>query len=674
MVVLLATTAVATAVLWGHAREHEQRQREDRATRAATALRMSIARTEEGLGALRAVAGPGGMPTRAAFRRAGRVLLRQPTLEALTWTAYVPDAERRAYERRLRRPILEALPGRTTPRRAGRRRAYFPVTLIAAKSSATALGFDGASEPRRAAAIRGALETGTVRATAPLALVGGRPRRGFLLYEPILTEDGPGRFAPQGVVAGIYDARRLVASLLAQLPSGTRVRITDAGRRVGGLREDPPNAARRFVEVAGRRWTVTAGGPAGGVSLLPWLVALGGLGTAVLVTLVLHGALRRERAALAKVREKIIERDRAEERLRDAFATSPIGMAMLDLQGRFVKVNRAFGQITGYHSRALLETAVLGITHPDDVAAQRDAVAAMLGGKTSAVSSEMRYLHAGGRSVWVSINTSLVRDARGEPVELLQQIQDITERRRFEHKLQHMADHDSLTGLLNRRRFEEELDRHLAGAGRFGPRGAILMLDLDNFKDVNDSLGHPAGDELIATVAGRLRGVLRETDVVARLGGDEFAVLLPGARAAEAEKVAGKLLDDLRGATVELSGQRRRVSASLGIALIRGTGESADELMVNADMALYDAKGAGRDRVTAFAYEGQRRARMEARASGVERLEHALEHDGFALYAQPIVDLRTGAAVHHELLLRMRAEDGDLIQPSSSRTARGRPR
>jgi len=424
-------------------------------------------------------------------------------------------------------------------------------------------------------------------------------------------------------------------------------------------------AIATFVEVAGREWTVTAGGPAGGLSLLPWLVALGGLATALLVNLVLRGALRRERFALAKVREKIVERDRAEVRFRDAFATSPIGMAMVDLEGRFVKVNRAFCQITGYHSEALLHAAVLSITHPDDVPAQREAVAATLGGKTSAVSSEMRYLHAGGRSVWVSVNTSLVRDGQGEPVELLQQIQDITERRRFEHKLQHMADHDSLTGLLNRRRFEEELDRHLAGVGRFGPRGAILMLDLDNFKDVNDSLGHHAGDELIATVAGRLQSVLRETDVVARLGGDEFAVLLPGARAAEAEKVAGKLLDDLRGATVELSGQRRRVSASLGIALIRGTGESADELMVNADMALYDAKGAGRDRVTVFADESQRRARMEARASWVERLEHALEHDGFALYAQPIVDLRTGAAVHHELLLRMRAEDGDLIPPAA---------
>jgi len=308
---------------------------------------------------------------------------------------------------------------------------------------------------------------------------------------------------------------------------------------------------------------------------------------------------------------------------------------------------------------------VLSITHPDDLAAERDAIAAMLHGETSSVSSERRYLHAGGHPVWVSVNTSLVRDARGEPVELLQQIQDITERRRFEHKLQHMADRDSLTGLLNRRRFEEELDRHLANVRRFGPRGAILMLDLDHFKDVNDSLGHHAGDDLIAAVARRLESALRETDVVARLGGDEFAVLLPGASAADAEKVAGKLLADLRGATVTLSGQRRRVSASLGIALIREMAETADELMVNADMALYDAKDAGRNRVAVFADEGQRRARMEVRASWVERLEDALENDGFALYAQPIVDLRTGAAVHHELLIRMRAEDGDLIPPAA---------
>ncbi len=419
-----------------------------------------------------------------------------------------------------------------------------------------------------------------------------------------------------------------------------------------------------IVEVARTRWSV-ASGPAGNPSLLPWLVALVGLGTTVVVNLLLRTALRRERHALTTVREKILERDRAEKRFRDAFETSPIGMAMLNLQGHFVKVNRAFSQITGHHSQALLQTAVLSITHPDDVAAERDAIAAMLHGARSSVTSEKRYLHADGRPVWVSVNTSLVRDAEGEPVELLQQIQDITERRRFEHKLQHMADHDSLTGLLNRRRFEEELDRHLANVRRLGPRGAVLMLDLDHFKYINDSLGHHAGDDLIATVARRLEAVLRETDVVARLGGDEFAVLLPGARVAEAEKVARKLLADLRSATVTLSGQRRRVSASLGIALIREETETADELMVNADMALYDAKEAGRDRVAVFADERQRRARMEARASWVERLEDALENDGFELYAQPVVDLQTGAAVHHELLLRMRAQDGDLVPPAA---------
>src|SRR5262249_36019941 len=150
---------------------------------------------------------------------------------------------------------------------------------------------------------------------------------------------------------------------------------------------------------------------------------------------------------------------------------------------------------------------------------------AVLAGTEENPTSERRYLHAAGHVVWVSIHATTITGPDGRQL-ILGQVQDITERRRFEDRLRHLADHDPLTGLLNRRSFEREVERPLAHCRRYGANGALIVLDLDHFKYVNDSYGHSAGDELIVAVADALRMRLRETDVVARLGGDEFAALL----------------------------------------------------------------------------------------------------------------------------------------------------
>ena len=230
-----------------------------------------------------------------------------------------------------------------------------------------------------------------------------------------------------------------------------------------------------------------------------------------------------------------VEREReigeAQERFRRAFEDAPIGMAVADLDGRFLEVNQALCAITGYRADELAGMTFSAITHPDDLPADFDVMRALVAGEVSSQVDEKRYLRPDGTIVWVARSVTLVRDADGEPLHFLDQIQDITERRRFERELRHLADHDPLTGLFNRRRFEQELDRHVAEVARYGPRGALLVLDLDHFKYVNDSLGHHAGDELILSVAALLQDRLRETDTIARLGGDEFAVLLPNADA-----------------------------------------------------------------------------------------------------------------------------------------------
>ncbi len=281
-------------------------------------------------------------------------------------------------------------------------------------------------------------------------------------------------------------------------------------------------------------------------------------------------------------------------------------------------------------------------------------------------SAEKRYIRADGGVVWVTRTATVVRDSDGVPLHFLDQVQDVTERRRFEHELRHLADHDPLTGLYNRRRFEQELDRQVSEVARYGPRGALLVLDLDHFKYVNDALGHHAGDELILSVAATLRGRLRESDILARLGGDEFAVLLPNVDEGGATRVAGDLVRAIRDeAAVGGSDRRRRVTTSVGVAPIRAGDVTGEELLIAADLAMYDAKEAGRDRFAVVTPDAARPDRVRGRVSWLERIRGALADDRFVLHAQPIRDLRTGEIGHHELLLRMLGDDGELIPPGA---------
>jgi diguanylate cyclase (GGDEF)-like protein len=237
-----------------------------------------------------------------------------------------------------------------------------------------------------------------------------------------------------------------------------------------------------------------------------------------------------------------------------------------------------------------------------------------------------------------------------------------------EAKLRHMVDHDPLTGLLNRRAYEAILTDHLSRGNRYGHEGAVMMLDLDEFKQVNDTLGHSAGDELIVRVANALSSRLRDSDTVARLGGDEFAVLLPKGGRAEAETVAVALLDTIRAerSARGRKGRERPVSASIGLAPLAGAEPiTAEQALINADLAMYDAKEAGRNRFETYDSSSNAKTGIQARLEWVERIRTALEENLFTLHAQPVVEAATGEITQLELLIRMIAPDDELIMPAS---------
>ena len=194
-----------------------------------------------------------------------------------------------------------------------------------------------------------------------------------------------------------------------------------------------------------------------------------------------------------------------QQRFESAFSNAPIGMALIDTDGRWLQVNSALCEITGYAEGELLRGSLATITHPDD--SRVDAVhwERLQAGEIASYQVEKRYVHARGRLGWGLFTMSIVRDRAGIALHLIVQVQDITDRKELESQLVYLTDHDFLTGAFNRRRFEQELDREIERSRRYPLGGAVVVLDLDNFKDVNDAFGHSAGDDMLKGVAAALR-------------------------------------------------------------------------------------------------------------------------------------------------------------------------
>jgi diguanylate cyclase (GGDEF)-like protein/PAS domain S-box-containing protein len=305
-------------------------------------------------------------------------------------------------------------------------------------------------------------------------------------------------------------------------------------------------------------------------------------------------------------RQSEYARREAEERFRRAFEDSAVGMAVVGIRGedvnRILQANQSLADIIGVDRERLLGTTSLGeFADPGDVEAITRGLVALMSGEVPVFRTEFRILRPDGEPVWVDLTTSVIRDADGRMLYRVSQVVDIDARKTAAEKLRYLADHDALSGVFNRRRFEQELERELGHAAARGGRGAVLLLDVDNFKAINDTHGHATGDAVISRLGETLSSRLRTSDVVSRLGGDEFAVLLRRGDADDALEVASGLrelamerLGDIAG------GELRSVTLSVGVAAFGYDGEEVpgpDELLSRADRAMYAAKRAGGNRV-----------------------------------------------------------------------------
>jgi diguanylate cyclase (GGDEF)-like protein/PAS domain S-box-containing protein len=427
-----------------------------------------------------------------------------------------------------------------------------------------------------------------------------------------------------------------------------RDRMRALGERTIGTGE-PEEAVYRVVHSDGtgrhvRAWTDVRKARDGSVTHL-W-------GTAMDIT------AEQEHAALLRS---------SEEHFRIAFEMAPIGMSMISLApetpGAYLNSNAAFQRMLGRTADELHGQGIMLLTPPEDRIRDHALFGQLLRGEESSVAFEKRYVHADGHLVHAWITSSVLHGLDGERLYLITHAVDISERLHEQAELKRLALTDTLTGLANRTLLNDRLEHGLARMERRDGALAMLLLDIDRFKTVNDSLGHQVGDALLVEVARRIESVTREDSTVARLGGDEFVVLVDGPEPVVAiHAVAERLLAVLR-QPFHLSPGLPPVSASvsIGISIATTAGRRANDLYREADLALYRAKDSGRDQWALF--DDELRAIADRRLASETLLRKAMAEDRLVPVFQPIVDLVDGRIHAAEALVRI--QDGDrLILPA----------
>ncbi len=438
------------------------------------------------------------------------------------------------------------------------------------------------------------------------------------------------------------------------------------------------DSSPRFRSIASRIQGIL---PIAAVSLAPILVILNELPARNEITFVTD-ALLAITLAIAVARQTILLRDRneimhealsaaererhalvdlkaSEQRLRALLKHSSDVFLIIGTDGVVKYQSPAVEQVLGYAPGARLGRSIIELTHPDDIDFVRATIGELIARPGATKTIELRTRHADGSwrvleaSGWNLVDDPVVQG-------IVVNYRDITERKQLERQLVHDAFHDPLTGLANRALLVDRAQHALARRSTDGGL-AVLIMDVDDFKTINDSLGHGAGDQAMIAVADRLRACLRPEDTVSRIGGDEFAILLEGATDDLVDAISRRILEALR-SPFELGARQVHLSASIGIAFSTAETRTADELLRNADVAMYTAKNRGKARAEQF--EASMHAAALARLEMKADLELAVERGELRLRFQPVYALRSGNLIGFEALLRWRHPTRGEVQPN----------
>ena len=593
----------------------------------------------------------------------------RPEIQGVNWAVPVLDGERAGFEDWVRRTIDASFPGiqdvdgelRLSP--AGVRERYLPVLYTWPPSNSMLRGVDFLTAPGRAAVASRSLGARTATATEPFRLM-STGDVGISLFRSVGDPNVP----TAGVVVFVLNAETLLEQTIARAGfDGFQASLVDvtggaALPVVGTIGAPHPDEYQVGLSFAGRSYLVafhpTAAYVAAERGMASWTVLSAGLlltGLLGALLLLISG----ERAAVeAQVRDRTARLRDREARLEAILDNAADAILTVDAGGMVVSANAATARLFGYPAQHLVGLS-FGTLVPAGVDGDAGAQLTRLSQSTP---DECVLEGRNARNEVFPLSISVAPVQIGGERLFVCILRDLTEQQRSQERIYRLAHHDVLTGLENRVALNARLEQQLASARRHREPAAVLFIDLDHFKKINDSLGHAAGDKLLVGAAERMKDLLRDVDTLARLGGDEFIIVLAGPLTPDSVTgVAVRLVESLS-QPYQLNGHTAHSGASVGVALFPDDGEDAATLIRHADMAMYAAKREGRNNFQFFS--PAMNAATHEHLLLENRMWSALSEEGFDLHLQAQVSLETGRVIGAEVLLRWHDSELGAVEPS----------